>query len=108
MSANNSLALKEPSEEGGASDNDLPVPIQANMLGVPLPRSRSSATTVPGVPLRGPATGYWLDAKDLCSQCQKNQCFCHKDKYSKEPTMWRVGKRLTLVRVLGLRVEAVP
>jgi glycerol kinase len=76
MSADSGLALTELRVDGGASKNDLLMQIQANVLGVPVVRSRISETTALGVAyLAGLATGYWSDAEELSAQWQEERRF---------------------------------
>jgi glycerol kinase len=50
--------------------------IQANVLGVPVVRSRISETTALGVAyLAGLATGYWSSAEELTAQWQEERRF---------------------------------
>jgi glycerol kinase len=76
MSADSGLALTELRVDGGASKNDLLMQIQANVLGVPVVRSRISETTALGVAyLAGLATGYWSSAEELTAQWQEERRF---------------------------------
>jgi glycerol kinase len=76
MSADSGLALTELRVDGGASKNDLLMQIQANVLGVPVVRSRISETTALGVAyLAGLATGYWSSAEELSAQWQEERRF---------------------------------
>ena len=76
MSADSGLALTELRVDGGASQNNLLMQIQANVLGVPVVRSRIRETTALGVAyLAGLATGYWSDAEELAAQWQKEREF---------------------------------
>ena len=76
MSADSGLALTELRVDGGASKNDLLMQIQANVLGVPVVRSRISETTALGAAyLAGLATGYWSGADELSAQWQEERRF---------------------------------
>jgi glycerol kinase len=76
MSADSGLALTELRVDGGASKNDLLMQIQANVLGVPVVRSRISETTALGVAyLAGLASGYWSSAEELTAQWQEERRF---------------------------------
>jgi glycerol kinase len=76
MSADSGLALTELWVDGGASKNDLLMQIQANVLGVPVVRSRISETTALGAAyLAGLATGYWSGADELSAQWQEERRF---------------------------------
>jgi glycerol kinase len=76
MSADSGLTLTELRVDGGASKNDLLMQIQANVLGVPVVRSRITETTALGVAyLAGLATGYWSGAEELSAQWQEERRF---------------------------------
>ena len=76
MSADSGLALSELRVDGGASQNDLLLQIQANVLGVPVVRSRVRETTALGAAyLAGLATGYWSGAEELSAQWQEEMRF---------------------------------
>jgi glycerol kinase len=76
MSADSGLALTELRVDGGASKNNLLLQIQANVLGVPVVRSRISETTALGAAyLAGLATRFWSDAEELTAQWQEEQRF---------------------------------
>jgi glycerol kinase len=76
MSADSGLALTELRVDGGASKNDLLMQIQANVLGVPVVRSRIGETTALGAAyLAGLATGYWSGAEELSAQWQEERRF---------------------------------
>jgi glycerol kinase len=76
MSADSRLALTELRVDGGASKNDLLMQIQANVLGVPVVRSRIGETTALGAAyLAGLATGYWSGAEELSAQWQEERRF---------------------------------
>jgi glycerol kinase len=76
MSADSGLSLTELRVDGGASQNNLLMQIQANVLGVPVVRNRISETTALGVAyLAGLATGYWTGAEELSAQWQEESRF---------------------------------
>ncbi|PUE12865.1 glycerol kinase GlpK [Limnohabitans sp. T6-20] len=76
MAADSGLALTELRVDGGASRNDLLMQIQANVLGVPVVRSRVTETTALGAAyLAGLATGYWADAGEISAQWQEDRRF---------------------------------
>jgi glycerol kinase len=76
MSADSGLPLTELRVDGGASRNDLLMQIQADVLGVPVVRSRVSETTALGAAyLAGLATGYWADAQEVSAQWQEERRF---------------------------------
>jgi len=85
MSADSGLQLKELRVDGGACRNNLLMQIQADVLGVPVVRSRVSETTALGAAyLAGLATGFWSGADEISAQWQQDQRF--------EP-QWSVGQR---------------
>ncbi len=76
MSADSGLSLTELRVDGGASQNNLLMQIQANVLGVTVVRNRISETTALGVAyLAGLATGYWTGAEELSAQWQEESRF---------------------------------
>jgi glycerol kinase len=76
MAADSGLALTELRVDGGASRNDLLMQIQADVLGVPVVRSRVSETTALGAAyLAGLATGYWSGAEEISAQWQQDRRF---------------------------------
>jgi glycerol kinase len=76
MSADSGLALTELRVDGGACRNDLLMQIQANVLGVPVVRSRVTETTALGAAyLAGLATNYWASADELSAQWQEERRF---------------------------------
>lgn len=90
MAADSGLALTELRVDGGASRNDLLMQIQANVLGVPVVRSRVTETTALGVAyLAGLATGYWSGASEISMQWQEERRF--------EPH-WGTDQRLRFVQ----------
>jgi glycerol kinase len=76
MASDSGLALTELRVDGGASRNDLLMQIQANVLGVPVVRSRVIETTALGAAyLAGLATGYWSGVEEISSQWQAERRF---------------------------------
>jgi glycerol kinase len=76
MSADSGLALRELRVDGGASRNNLLLQIQADLLGVPVVRSRVSETTALGCAyLAGLATGFWSGADEISAQWQEDARF---------------------------------
>jgi len=66
MRADSGITLAELKVDGGASRNDLLMQIQADVLGVPLVRSKQVETTVLGAAyLAGLAVGVWADREDV-------------------------------------------
>jgi glycerol kinase len=76
MSADSGLSLRELRVDGGASRNNLLLQIQADLLGVPVVRSRVSETTALGCAyLAGLATGFWSGADEISAQWQEDARF---------------------------------
>ncbi|PUE44555.1 glycerol kinase [Limnohabitans sp. 2KL-1] len=76
MSADSGLALTELRVDGGACRNDLLMQIQADVLGVPVVRSRVTETTALGAAyLAGLATDYWASSAELSAQWQEERRF---------------------------------
>ena len=72
MAADSGLALSELRVDGGASRNNLLMQIQANVLGVPVVRSRVTETTALGAAsLAGLATGFWAGAEEISALWQE-------------------------------------
>ena len=72
MAADSGLALSELRVDGGASCNNLLMQIQANVLGVPVVRSRVTETTALGAAsLAGLATGFWSGAEEISALWQE-------------------------------------
>jgi glycerol kinase len=69
MEADADLALSELRVDGGASNNDLLMQIQADVLGVPIIRPKITETTALGAAyLAGLAVGFWPDRQALEAQ----------------------------------------
>lgn len=76
MSADSGLALTELRVDGGASRNRLLMQIQANVLGVPVVRSKFAETTALGAAyLAGLATHFWSGADEIAAQWQEDARF---------------------------------
>ncbi|HEU0165802.1 MAG TPA: FGGY-family carbohydrate kinase, partial [Thermomicrobiales bacterium] len=66
MQSDAGIELGELHVDGGASQNDLLMQIQADILGVPVVRPKVVETTVRGAAfLAGLATGIWNDREEL-------------------------------------------
>ena len=93
MAADSGLALTELRVDGGACHNNLLMQIQANVLGVPVVRSRITETTALGAAyLAGLATGYWSGAKELAAQWQEERRFLpqwHESQRTSHVARWR-------------------
>ena len=76
MSKDSGLGLTELRVDGGASQNNLLMQLQADALGVPVVRSRVTETTALGAAyLAGLATGYWSSAAEISSQWAQDRRF---------------------------------
>jgi glycerol kinase len=76
MARDSGLALTELRVDGGASRNNLLMQIQANVLGVPVVRSRVTETTALGAAyLAGLATGLWSGADEIAAQWAEDRRF---------------------------------
>lgn len=76
MKADSGLNLSELRVDGGASQNDLLMQIQANVLGVPVVRSQMQETTALGAAyLAGLGIGMWADATELASNWKAGRSF---------------------------------
>jgi glycerol kinase len=76
MSKDSGLALTELRVDGGASQNNLLMQMQADALGVPVVRARVTETTALGAAyLAGLATGFWTSAADITAQWAQDRCF---------------------------------
>jgi glycerol kinase len=82
MQNDSGRVLTELRVDGGASANNLLMQFQADLLGVPVVRPRTTETTALGAAyLAGLAVGYWPSATDLASHWQAERIF--------EPSMSR-------------------
>ncbi len=69
MRADSGIALKELRVDGGASNNNLLMQLQADFLGVPVVRPKVTETTALGAAyLAGLAVGFWSDANEIAQQ----------------------------------------
>ena len=76
MSKDSGMALTELRVDGGASQNNLLMQLQANALGVPVVRSRITETTALGAAyLAGLATGFWASAAEISAQWAEDKRF---------------------------------
>jgi glycerol kinase len=82
MEADSGFALSELRVDGGASQNDLLMQFQADMLGVPVVRPKVTETTALGAAyLAGLAVGYYPDRETIAKQWAVDEHF--------EPSMKR-------------------
>jgi glycerol kinase len=76
MSKDSGLALTELRVDGGASQNNLLMQMQADALGVPVVRASVTETTALGAAyLAGLATGFWAGADEITAQWSKDRKF---------------------------------
>lgn len=76
MEQDSGITLSELRVDGGATRNDLLMQIQADVLGVPVVRSRLPETTALGAAyLAGLATGVWSSKEEIASQWEENGRF---------------------------------
>jgi glycerol kinase len=76
MAKDSGLALTELRVDGGASQNNLLMQMQADALGVPVVRSSVTETTALGAAyLAGLATGFWSSADEITSQWAQDRRF---------------------------------
>jgi glycerol kinase len=91
MRADSGIALKELRADGGASNNNLLMQLQADYLGVPVVRPVVTETTALGAAyLAGLAVGFWSGADEISSQWAVDQRF--------EPSMSDAARRSKLAR----------
>lgn len=69
MRADSGIALKELRVDGGASQNNVLMQMQADFLGIPVVRPAVTETTALGAAyLAGLAIGFWADAHEITTQ----------------------------------------
>ena len=91
MAKDSGLSLTELRVDGGASQNNLLMQMQANALGVPVVRSSVTETTALGAAyLAGLATGFWSSAAEISEQWAQDRRF--------EPTMKAADREAGLAR----------
>ncbi|UCH24569.1 MAG: glycerol kinase GlpK [Trueperaceae bacterium] len=91
MESDSGVPLSELRVDGGASQNDLLMQFQADILGVPVVRPKVTETTALGAAyLAGLATGFWRDTAELSAHWQIERRF--------EPKMERAGREVLLER----------
>jgi glycerol kinase len=89
MEADAEIRLDELRVDGGASNNDLLMQIQADLLGVPAVRPTITETTALGAAyLAGLATGFWSDRDELAAHWREDARF--------EPAMDEARRRTLL------------
>ncbi len=91
MAKDSGMALTELRVDGGASQNNLLMQLQADALGVPVVRSKITETTALGAAyLAGLATGFWTSAHQITSQWAQDRRF--------EPRISEVQRKAGLAR----------
>lgn len=76
MVEDSGFEINELRVDGGASENNLLMQFQADILGVPLIRPRITETTAMGAAyLAGLATGVWADVDEIAAQWQVDRRF---------------------------------
>jgi glycerol kinase len=76
MSKDSRIELQELRVDGGASNNDLLMQLQADILGVPVVRPKVTETTALGAAyLAGLATGFWPDKETIAKQWKVDKRF---------------------------------
>lgn len=76
MQAGSGISLSELRVDGGASQNDLLLQIQADLLGHPVARPTTTETTALGAAfLAGLATGFWKNRKEIAAQWSLDRMF---------------------------------
>jgi glycerol kinase len=76
MQADADIKLKELRVDGGASQNNLLMQFQADLLGVPIVRIRITETTALGAAyLAGLAVGFWKNQQEIAQQWQADHHF---------------------------------
>jgi glycerol kinase len=91
MAKDSGIALAELRVDGGASNNDLLMQMQADFLGVPVVRPKVTETTALGAAyLAGLAIGFWSSTQDIAAQWSIDRRF--------EPSMSPADRRTKLAR----------
>jgi glycerol kinase len=76
MEKDSGIRLRELRVDGGATQNNLLMQFQADVLGVPVVRPRIFETTALGAAyLAGLAVGYWRDGEEITAQWQTDRRF---------------------------------
>ncbi len=100
MQADSHIELQELRVDGGATSNEMLLQFQADLLQIPVVRSRISETTVLGAAyLAGLAVGFWKSKDELASYWQADKIFTPKmprTKAKKLREKWSKAVRRTL------------
>ncbi|HMO36491.1 MAG TPA: FGGY-family carbohydrate kinase, partial [Gemmatales bacterium] len=95
------IKLRELRVDGGASQNNLLMQFQANLLKVPIVRPRITETTALGAAyLAGLGVGYWKNREEIAQQWQMERTF-QPDMKKKERQQRLSGWRQALERSKG-------
>lgn len=93
MSDDSGIDLTELRVDGGASENDLLMQLQADLLGVPVVRSTVSETTALGAAyLAGLAVGVWKSRKEIAENWAEEKRYepqGDRDEIEKHVAKWR-------------------
>ncbi len=91
MQADSGIRLQQLRVDGGASQNNLLMQFQADVLGIPVVRPTVSETTAwGGACLAGLAVGYWKNQGDLAANWKPDRTFQPQDTRAPERlTEWR-------------------
>ena len=94
MSKDASLPITELKVDGGATNNDLLMQIQADLLGTPVVRPVNQETTVLGAAyLAGLATGVWKDRSEIETRWQVDRRFEPQISQDERDTRYQRWKR---------------
>ena len=100
MRADSGTGLSELRVDGGATQNDLLMQFQADLLGVPVVRPRIFETTALGAAyLAGLAVGYWNNRKDIAAQWRADRTFepkMSRDEAHRLQAKWQKAVRRAL------------
>ncbi|WP_034388730.1 glycerol kinase GlpK [Deinococcus sp. YIM 77859] len=91
MQQDSGAPLRELRVDGGASNNNLMMQFQADILGVPVVRPRITETTALGAAyLAGLAVGYWQGTADIAQQWQVDRVF--EPQMQADEREWRMSR----------------
>lgn len=101
MQADAGMRMRELRVDGGASQNDLLMQLQSDLLGIPVVRSKVAETTALGAAyLAGRAVGYWKNVNEIASKWNEAGRFSPAMKPSKRNAL-RNGWRRALARSMN-------
>ena len=97
MEKDSGIKLTELRVDGGATENDLLMQIQADLLGVPVVRSQIAETTALGAAyLAGLATGFWSSQDEIAAKWGEDSRFSpsgDQDKLKELSQGWKKAVR---------------